>query len=73
MIINHNERKQSEGCGFSTSFKTADGISCAVTTLCGSRPTDTYLAEPVACAYRGETRTTPATAVPGFQPFKGWS
>ncbi len=21
----------------------------------------------------GETRTTPATAVPGFQPFKGWS
>lgn len=51
MIINHNERKQSEGCGFSTSFKTADGISCAVTTLCGSRPTDTYLAEPKVLGY----------------------
>lgn len=59
MIINHNERKQSEGCGFSTSFKTADGISCAVTTLCGSRPTDTYLAEPVACAYRGRNPDNP--------------
>ncbi len=56
MIINHNERKQSEGCGFSTSFKTADGISCAVTTLCGSRPTDTYLAEPKVLGYTRDNK-----------------
>ena len=29
-IINHNERKQSEGCGFKTNFQTGEGISGAI-------------------------------------------
>lgn len=41
-IINHNERKQSEGCGFKTNFQTGEGISGAIKTKEGSREYDTY-------------------------------
>ena len=40
-IINHNERKQSEGCGFKTNFQTGEGISGAIKTKEGSREYDT--------------------------------
>ena len=59
MIIDHCERKQSEGCGFSTSFRTVNGVAGSVLTTYGTRPCDTYLAEPVACAYRGRNPDNP--------------
>ena len=45
-IINHNERKQSEGCGFKTNFQTGEGISGAIKTKEGSREYDTYIKVP---------------------------
>ena len=46
-IIAHCERKVSEGCGFKTNFRTADGISGAIKTKEGSREYDTYIVEPI--------------------------
>lgn len=45
-IIKHNERKQSEDCGFKTNFQTGDGISGAIKTKEGSREYDTYVKVP---------------------------
>lgn len=45
-IISHNERKQSEGCGFKTNFQTGEGISGAIKTKEGSREYDTYIKVP---------------------------
>ena len=45
-IINHNERKQNEGCGFKTNFQTGDGISGSIKTKEGSREYDTYVKVP---------------------------
>lgn len=45
-IIQHNERKQSEGCGFKTNFQTGEGISGAIKTKEGSREYDTYIKVP---------------------------
>ena len=45
-ILQHNERKQSEGCGFKTNFQTGDGISGAIKTKEGSREYDTYIKVP---------------------------
>lgn len=45
-IIKHNERKQSEGCGFKTNFQTGEGISGAIKTKEGSREYDTYVKVP---------------------------
>lgn len=42
-LIKHNERKQSEGCGFKTNFQTGEGISGAIKTKEGSREYDTYV------------------------------
>lgn len=46
-IIDHCERKQSEGCGFSPAFKDGSGIATAITTLYSQRQTDTFIKEPV--------------------------
>lgn len=45
-ILRHNERKQSEGCGFKTNFQTGEGISGAIKTKEGSREYDTYIKVP---------------------------
>lgn len=45
-ILRHNERKQSEGCGFKTNFQTGEGISGAIKTKKGSREYDTYIKVP---------------------------
>lgn len=45
-LIKHNERKQSEGCGFRTNFQTGEGISGAIKTKEGSREYDTYIKVP---------------------------
>ncbi len=45
-ILTHNERKQSEGCGFKTNFQTGDGISGAIKTKEGSWEYDTYIKVP---------------------------
>lgn len=45
-LIKHNERKQSEGCGFKTNFQTGEGISGAIKTKEGSREYDTYVKVP---------------------------
>lgn len=45
-LIKHNERKQSEGCGFKTNFQTGEGISGAIKTKEGSREYDTYIKVP---------------------------
>lgn len=45
-IIQHNERKQSEGCGFKTNFQSGEGISGAIKTKEGSREYDTYIKVP---------------------------
>ncbi|MBD5351886.1 MAG: hypothetical protein HDR86_03555 [Bacteroides sp.] len=45
-IISHNERKQSDGCGFKNNFQTGDGISGAIKTKEGSREYDTYIKVP---------------------------
>lgn len=45
-IISHNERKQSEGCGFKTNFQNGEGISGAIKTKEGSREYDTYVKVP---------------------------
>lgn len=45
-IIKHNERKQSEGCGFKTNFQTGEGIAGAIKTKEGSREYDTYVKVP---------------------------
>lgn len=42
-ILQHNERKQSEGCGFKTNIQTGEGISDAIKTKEGSREYDTYI------------------------------
>lgn len=65
-LIKHNERKQSESCGFKTNFQTGEGISGAIKTKEGSREYDTYIkvptygnsrlnisADPRGCAMRG--------------------
>lgn len=45
-ILRHNERKQSEGCGFKTNFQTGEGISGAIKTKEGCREYDTYIKVP---------------------------
>lgn len=45
-LIKHNERKQSEGCGFKTNFQTGEGISGSIKTKEGSREYDTYVKVP---------------------------
>lgn len=45
-ILQHNERKQSEGCGFKTNIQTGEGISGAIKTKEGSREYDTYIKVP---------------------------
>lgn len=45
-LIKHNERKQSEGCGFKTNFQTGEGISGAIKTKEESREYDTYIKVP---------------------------
>lgn len=45
-MIKHNERKQSEGCGFKTNFQTGEGISGSIKTKEGSREYDTYVKVP---------------------------
>lgn len=45
-LIKHNERKQSEGCGFKTNFQTGEGISGAIKTKEGSPEYDTYIKVP---------------------------
>ncbi len=45
-LIKHNERKQSEGCGFKTNFQSGEGISGAIKTKEGSREYDTYVKVP---------------------------
>lgn len=45
-IIQHNDRKQSEGCGSKTNFQTGEGISGAITTKEGRRQSDTYIKVP---------------------------
>ena len=45
-LIKHNERKQSEGCGFKTNFQTGEGISGAIKTKERSREYDTYIKVP---------------------------
>lgn len=56
MIIDHCERKQSEGCGFSTSFRTVNGVAGSVLTTYGTRPCDTYLAEPKVLGYSRDAK-----------------
>lgn len=46
-VIVHCERKQAEGCGFHTNFKSAEDISTAITAKYGQRETDTYVSENV--------------------------
>lgn len=46
-IIEHCDKKQAEGCGFSTQFCTPDGSVAAVLTRCGQRQTDPYVQERV--------------------------
>lgn len=60
MIIGHCERKLSEGCGFATNFQTSQGIAGAICAGYGHYPTDTCLAEPVACAFRGRNIENPS-------------
>ena len=45
-LIKHNERKQSEGCGFKTNFQSGEGISGAIKIKEGSREYDTYIKVP---------------------------
>lgn len=45
-IIQHNERKQAEGCGFKTNFQNEDGIASSILTMYGGRPGDTYIKIP---------------------------
>lgn len=58
-IFRHCLRKQEEGCGYKPNFKTVNEISSAITSNYGHRECDTYLAEPVACAYRGRNPDNP--------------
>lgn len=58
-IVRHCQRKQEEGCGYKPNFKTVNGISSAITSNYGHRECDTYLAEPVVCAYRGRNPDNP--------------
>ncbi len=44
-IIDHCERKQAEGCGFKTNFKTVDDICSTITSKVGQRETDPHLVE----------------------------
>lgn len=45
-LIKHNERKQSEGCGFRTNFQTGEGISGTIKTKEECREYDTYIKVP---------------------------
>ncbi len=45
-IIDHCDRKQAEGCGFSHDFNDGKGTSNTLLTRYGQRETDTYLKEP---------------------------
>lgn len=58
-IFHHCQRKQEEGCGFKPNFKTVNEISSAITSKYGYRECDTYIVEPVACAYRGRNPNNP--------------
>lgn len=60
MIIGHCERKLSKGCGFATNFQTSQRIAGAICAGYGHYPTDTCLAEPVACAFRGRNIENPS-------------
>lgn len=42
-IIDHCEKKKADGCNFTTDFNDGRGYSRAITTLYGSRQTDTFL------------------------------
>lgn len=46
-ILEHCDRKQLEGCGFSTAFRNKDEIATSITTHYGGRETDTYIIEEV--------------------------
>lgn len=46
-ILEHCERKQLEGCGFSTAFRNKDEIATTITTKYGGIQTDTYIVEEV--------------------------
>lgn len=45
-IMQHNERKQNEGCGFKTNFQTGEGISGAIKTREGLCSCDTFVKVP---------------------------
>lgn len=44
-ILEHCDRKQLEGCGFSTAFRNKDEIATSITTHYGGRETNTYIIE----------------------------
>ena len=46
-LIKHNERKQSEGCGFKTNFQTGEGISGTIKTREGLCSCDTLIKVPI--------------------------
>lgn len=52
-LIEHNRRKQSEGCGFKSNFLNENDIANAILTKYGMRGTDPCILESHSCAMRG--------------------